>query len=58
MEGGGRTGQKDTRATKAETMKAGTKEKTKHIVRYIVYTFMEAVLLLFRILRNGFKERR
>lgn len=39
-------------------MKAGKKEKIKYILKYIIYTFMEAVLLLFKIIRNGFKERR
>jgi hypothetical protein len=39
-------------------MKAGYKEKIKYMVKYAIYSFIEAVLLLFKIIRNGFKERR
>jgi len=39
-------------------MKAGHKEKIKYFVQYIVYTFMEAFLLLFKLIHKGFKERR
>ena len=39
-------------------MKAGNREKVKYILKYTVYTFIEAVLLLFKAIKDGFKERR
>jgi len=39
-------------------MKANNKAKIKYIVHYIVYSLMEAVLLLFKFICNEFKERR
>jgi len=39
-------------------MKAGNKEKIRYVVKYVICTFIEAVLLLFKLIRNGFKERR
>ena len=39
-------------------MKAGRKEKIKYILKYIINSFMEAVLLMFELIRNRFKERR
>lgn len=39
-------------------MKAGYREKIRYTIKYAIYSFMEAVLLLFKIIRNGFKERR
>ena len=38
--------------------KAGVKVKTRQVLKYIVYTFMEAVLLLFKTIKDGFKEGR
>jgi len=39
-------------------MKAGRKEKLKYTLNYIIDSFMEAVLLLFQIIKDEFKERR
>ena len=32
--------------------------KVRRVLKYIVYTFMEAVLLVFKIIKDGCKERR
>jgi hypothetical protein len=39
-------------------MKAGYKEKIRYVLKYIVCTFLEAVLLLFKLIKEGLKERR
>ena len=39
-------------------MKAGCKEKVRYVLKYIVFSFIEAVLLLFKIIKDEFKERR
>ena len=39
-------------------MKAGAKEKVKYILKYVVFSFIEAVVLLFKLIHDGFKERR
>ena len=38
-------------------MKAGVKEKIKYTLNYIVYTCLEAVLLMFKFIGDEFKKK-
>ena len=51
--GGGRTGQKSVEATNTEAMKTGYKEKIKYTLKYAIFSLIEAVLLLFKLLKKG-----
>lgn len=50
-------GQENAKTASAEAMKTGRKEKIKYILKYIINSFMEAVLLVFKLIKDGFKRR-